>query len=160
MKVRRMMLVVMACLLLSMPAAMADERTAYVVVDAGSVLNVRMLPSLGADVLFVMERGESLSVDSLGRDGWAQVSRAGDFGFCRIEYLSDTPPMEPERYLTTANKLRVRKLPNGDSVRKLGKGVQVLVTGWLTDEDSVTWAKVDGGYIDADYLAPDDETTQ
>ena len=157
MNVRRMMPVLLLCLMLAAPAAQAEERTAYVVVEAGSVLNVRMNPGLSADVLFVMERGETLTIDGMRRDGWVEVSRAGDFGYCRIEYLSDAEPADPEPYVTTAGKLHVRQLPGGDSVRKLKKGVQVMVTGWLTDENGTTWARVDDGYINVAYLTPADE---
>jgi uncharacterized protein YgiM (DUF1202 family) len=150
-----MLAALLACLMLAAPAALADERAAYVLVEVGSVLNVRTHPRLKAEVLFVMERGEALIVDDVRQDGWAEVSRAGDFGYCRIEYLSDEPPADPQPYTTTAGKLRLRQLPNGDTVRKLGKGKQVMVTGWFTDADGVQWAKVDGGYIDADYLTPE-----
>lgn len=152
MKLRRMFIALLAFVMLAAPYAHAEEHTAYVLVDADSVLNVRTNPSLGADVLFVMERGETLTVDAVQDGGWAEVSRAGDFGYCRIEYLSDEPPAEPTAYTTTVGKLRLRKAPGGDTVRKLKKGVQVMVCGWFTDADGVTWAKVEGGYIDAEFL--------
>ena len=156
MNLRRMFISLLAFLMLAAPSARAEERTVYVMVDADSVLNVRTNPSLGADVLFVMERGETLTVDDVQESGWAEVSRAGDSGYCRVEYLSDEPPTVPQPYTTTAGKLRLRKAPGGNTVRKLKKGVQVLVSGWITDADGVTWARVDGGYIDASYLAVTD----
>lgn len=141
-------------------AARADGTTAYVLVDADSVLNVRMHPNLSADVVFRMERGETLSVDQLDGDGWAEVSRAGDFGYCRIEYLSEEPPADPQPYTATIGKLRVRALPGGEPVRKLRKGEAVVVLSWLHDADGTLWARITDGYVMAAYLAPADQAAE
>jgi uncharacterized protein YgiM (DUF1202 family) len=147
------------CLLYSLPAH-ADTDTAYVLVEAGSVLNVRTHPSLGADVVFRMERGETLNVDQLDGNGWAEVSRAGDFGYCRIAYLSENPPADPQPYTATVGKLRVRTLPGGETVRKLHKGEAVAVLGWLHDADGTLWARTADGYVMGAYLAPVEDSEQ
>ncbi|NCB35975.1 MAG: SH3 domain-containing protein [Clostridia bacterium] len=133
-------------------AAEEDTRTVYVLVSEDSVLNVRMLPKLGADVLFCADRGDPLLVQSIQKDGWVEVSRAGDYGYCRIEYLSDEPPGEPEAYTTTVGELRLRRVPGGETLRKLDKDIPVTVLGRVTDQDGVQWARLTDGFVMARFL--------
>lgn len=139
-------------------AAEEDARTVYVLVSEDS-LNVHMLPKLSADVLFYAERGEALTVHSIQKDGWVEVSRAGDYGYCRIEYLSDDPPGDPEPCVTTVGELRLRRVPGGETLRKLDKDTQVMVLGRVTDQDGVRWARLTDGFVMARYLteATDDD---
>lgn len=149
---KRFIIILALLVLLSGQFAIAERKTVYVLADESSVLNVRELPRIGAEKVFEMERGETLTMDSLDKYGWACVSRAGDFGYCRVEYLTDKPPEEATVYQTTVGKLKVRDVPGGDTVRKLKNGATVMVTGWITDIDGTQWAHVEGGYVMARYL--------
>jgi len=157
---RWMALWVVMVLVLGLAAALAEADTVYVLVDADSCLNVRMLPSLRAEMVFVMERGEELTVREIQEDGWVKVSRAGDWGYCRIEYLSDRPPAEPALYAASVAKLRLRKVPGGDTIRKLAKGERVEVLGCITDADGVQWARVQQGFIQAGLLTKIEATAE
>ena len=132
----------------------SDTVQMYVFVAEGSWLNVRETPKAHANVTLRMERGEVLTVYSLGVNGWAEVGRAGDSGYCRIEYLSDDLPGEPVQYTTMVGKLHVRTLPfeKAETVCKLQKGVNVAVLGMVTVDD-VQWARVENGFIQSGFLA-------
>jgi len=118
------------------------------------VLNIREQPKAHALITFKMERGESLKVYGISADGWAEVSRAGDSGYCRVEFLCDSLPDAPIACTTTVDKLRIRTLPSdkADTVKKLRKGKQVEVLAFLTC-DGIQWARVASGFIMADYLS-------
>lgn len=141
------------CLLLSPAKAEEEPVTRYVLVEAGSWLNIRERPAAHADVMIRMERGEELLVYAIDTNGWAEVARAGDSGYCRVEYLCDTPPDAPLVYTASVDQLRVRVLPSAGATtaRKLRKGTQVTVLAFLTC-DGITWARTSGGFIMAEYL--------
>jgi uncharacterized protein YgiM (DUF1202 family) len=126
--------------------------TMYAVVEGDSWLNVREKPKEHAAITLRLNRGDAVKVYGIDEYGWADISRAGDPGFCRIEYLSDTAPIEPETCVTTEGKVNVRKLPGGKPVRKLARGDSVTVTCWVTDADGVTWANIGDGFVMKAYL--------
>jgi uncharacterized protein YgiM (DUF1202 family) len=148
---------VFAVVLIATATAEEAPSTKYVLVDTGSWLNIRERPEAHATVVIRMERGEALQVYAISADGWAEVARAGDSGYCRVEFLCDALPDTPAPYTAAADKLRVRALPNAkaDTVQKLRKGKQVEVLAFLTCEDT-RWARVHGGFIMADYLSAED----
>ena len=144
-------------LLMTAPGAVAEEElTAYALVNADSCLNVREAPGLNRAVVIRLDRGDAVTVLEQRTDGWAYVERAGDYGYCRMEYLTDEPPEEPEVYVTSAGKVNLRALPGGKALRKLKKGMTVTVLGWITDTDGVRWARLADGYVMADFLEPED----
>jgi len=151
-------IVVMLALLLIVSAANAEEEQSptgmVVYVAEESWLNIRERPSGDAPVTIRMERGDALDVYSVDKNGWAEIGRAGDSGYCRVEYLLDTLPSELVEYTTTVNHLRVRKLPSDHAmaVRKLRKGATVSVLGFVT-MDGERWARVESGFIMAGYLS-------
>lgn len=135
------------------PPAMAEEPTTmYVLVEEGSCLRVHERASMGSGVCMRLDRGDELTVYDVDKYGWAEISRAGDPGYCRIEYLSNQPPTDPTEYVTNAGKVNVRKTPGGDMVRKLERGETVTVTGWMTDKDGTEWANIGDGYVMAEFL--------
>ncbi len=143
--------------LIDMASAEEAPITRYVLVDEGSKLNIHERPEQRAYIPFKMERGEALKVYGISADGWAEVSRAGDSGYCRVEFLCDALPDAPTTCTATVDKLRVRALPNdkADTVKKLRKGKQVTVLAFLTC-DGIQWARVASGYIMADYLSAEE----
>jgi uncharacterized protein YgiM (DUF1202 family) len=149
------LLVALVLLMVLMSTASAEEApvTKVVLVDAGSWLNVREFPKAHAEVTYRMERGEELKVYSVSESGWAKVTRAGDSGYCRVEYLCDGLPDTERIYCASADKLRVRTLPSAkaSAAKKLRKGESVTVLAFLTVDD-IQWARVSAGFIMADYL--------
>jgi uncharacterized protein YgiM (DUF1202 family) len=145
---------VFALVLLTTATAEEAPSTKYVLVDTGSYLKIRERPEAHATVVIRMERGEALQVYAIHADGWAEVARAGDSGYCRVEFLCDALPDTPIACTSSVDKLRVRALPSveADTVQKLRKGKQVEVLAFLTCEDT-RWARVAGGFIMADYLS-------
>lgn len=124
----------------------------YVLVPDGEILMVRYNPKPHADIVLKLNRGDNVKVYGISDDGWADISRAGDPGYCRIEFLTSKPPEEPADYITTAGKVNVRKVPGGTRVRKLGNGETVSVIGWVTDADGTEWADVGDGFVMKKYL--------
>lgn len=131
--------------------AATDERasspTLYALVDEGSCLNVREHPHLGATVTLRLSRGDAVSLCSLRPDGWAQIDRAGDPGYCRVEYLTDAPPDAPVDAEVAVKNLRVRAIPGGKVLRKLQKGDTVSVYGWIPDTDGNRWANIGDSFV-------------
>lgn len=138
------------------PASLADDgsRTAYVLVSAKSWLNVRERPAAHAAITLRLTRGDALTVYHIDSAGWAEVSRAGDPGFCRARYLCDTPPGEPLPCVTTAGKVNLRAAPSGKAVGRLSCGQAVTVLGTLTDDQGDCWALLANGFVRARYLSP------
>lgn len=130
----------------------AEPTPMYVLVSDGSWLNVRESPKPHAAITIRLTRGDQVDVYGISTDGWADIGRAGDPGYCRIEYLSDQLPTESESYTTTVGKVNVRMAPSGKMVRKLSKGAVVSVIGWVTDADGVEWANVGDGFVAKKYL--------
>ena len=124
----------------------------FVLVPEGEILNVRYNPKPHSDIVLKLDRGESVKVYGISDDGWADIGRAGDPGYCRIEYLTSTPPTEPADYITTVGKVNVRKVPGGKPVRSLGKGETVSVIGWVTDADGTEWANIGDGFVMKKFL--------
>lgn len=145
-------LAAIALWILAPPAMAEDPTTMYVLVEEGSCLRVHERASMGSGVCMRLDRGDELTVYDVDKYGWAEISRAGDPGYCRIEYLSDQPPTDPVEYVTNAGKVNVRKTPGGDMVRKLERGETVTVTGWMTDKDGTAWANIGEGYVMAEFL--------
>ncbi|MEA4999652.1 MAG: SH3 domain-containing protein [Candidatus Limiplasma sp.] len=145
---------VFATVLLNTASAEEAPVTKYVLVDAGSCLNIREFPKAHAKVIIRMERGEELQVNSVSATGWADVVRAGDGGYCRVEYLCDDLLDAATDYTAATDKLRIRALPNAKAttVKKLRKGDAVSVEAFRT-LDGVQWARVSAGFIMADYLS-------
>lgn len=155
-----LLLLALVFLLVLLANATAEEvpDTRFVLVDAGSWLNIRERPEAHAEVTIRMERGEALQVYSVSANGWAEVARAGDSGYCRVEFLCDELPDSPVSMTAMADKLRVRTLPDAKAttVKKLRKGAQVTVEAYLT-VDGIQWAHAAGGFIMADYLTAEDD---
>ena len=136
--------------LLSLASA---ETTVYVNVHEDSSLTVRELPKLSAARVFSMDRGEQLLMETMDKYGWVSVSRAGDSGYCRVEYLSDSEPSTPVTYRTTARNVRVRDLPSATAttVDKLALHSEISVLTTIT-VDGLTWARVEQGFIQLRFL--------
>ena len=90
-------------LYLGIVSATAEGQTMYVctVEDA---LNVREGKGLHYDRVFWADRGDALDLIKI-EGKYALVGRAGDFGWCPLEYLSDKPPVDklPEDWLVVEN---------------------------------------------------------
>lgn len=136
----------------SSAAAEDGSRTAYVLVDAQSWLNVRERPEAHAAVTLRLTRGDAVTVCRIDATGWAEVSRAGDPGYCRARYLCDAPPADAEACVAAAGKLNVRAAPGGRVVGRLARGEAVTVLGTLTDDGGDRWAILPGGFVLARYL--------
>lgn len=133
----------------------ANAATAYVNVEEGSYLNARSAPGHGF-IEAHLERGWEVEVVSVS-DGWAEVVGVGECYICYVaaEYLSDEPPGDPMPYVVVSDgRVRVRAQPNGQTTRWLRPGAKVIVTGWLT-VDNVRWARINNGYVMAEYLKED-----
>lgn len=133
-------------------AAEDGSRTAYVLVHAQSWLNVRERPEADAPVTLRLTRGDQLTVCRIDAAGWAEVSRAGDPGYCRARYLCDAPPDAPVACVATTGKLNVRAAPGGRTVGRLRRGEAVAVLGTLTDDGGTCWAILPDGFVLARYL--------
>ena len=149
------LLFALVLLLMLLNTASAEDSfvTKYVLVGSDSWLNIREHPKAHAAVTIRMERGEALQVYAVSKDGWAEVARAGDGGYCRVEFLCDELPDSPVAMTASVDKLRVRALPDAKAttVKKLRKGDQATVTAFLT-LDGIQWAHVAGGFLMVDYL--------
>ncbi len=132
--------------------AYADTGTPmYVCVREGSTLNARAEPVDGR-VEMRLERGDEIDCVRIA-DGWAEVLVGGtERLYVAAEYLSSAPPEAPAQYTVTANgRVRVRKEPGGETAAWVHPGDAVTVYAWRED-GAGNWARVDGGYIMADYL--------
>ena len=133
----------------------ANAATAYVVVEEDSYLNARSAPGHGT-VEAHLERGWEVEVVSVD-NGWAKIIGVGECYTCYVaaEFLSDEPPCDPVACIVTApGRVRVRESPNGRTAQWLKPGDTVMVNNWLT-VDNVRWARINNGYVMAEYLKED-----
>lgn len=133
--------------------ALDSGRTVYVMVAESSWLNIRERPEAHAPVTLRLTRGDELTVYRIGTDGWAEVCRAGDPGYCRAAYLCDDAPADAVRCRTAAPRLKVRAAPGGKVLRRLRQNTPLTVRGWLTDDDGARWANIGDGFVLASCLA-------
>lgn len=127
-------------------------REMYVLVEESSWLNIRERPAADAPVTLRLTRGDAISAYAMDEDGWVEVSRAGDPGYCRVEYLTEQPPQTPVTCVATVGKLNVRALPNGKVVGRLRRGDAITVLGQMTDAQGEAWANTGDGYVLSRYL--------
>ncbi len=124
-------------------ATSAEGQALYCTANA---VNVRESPVDG-HVLLRLDRGDQVLLQEEA-DGWCRVDRAGDIGWVKMDYLSDTEPSaEPVTATVTGGRLALRDKPDGKRVGWLKDGQEVTVTGSLDG-----WARVDGGWVDREYL--------
>ena len=92
-------LIAMGMILWAGVSARAEGQTMYVCTETDP-LNVRDAPDIHSDWVFRLDRGEPVTVLEI-KNGWAYVSRCGDYGWAWAEYLADTPPVDklPEGWL-------------------------------------------------------------
>lgn len=119
-------------------------------------LNLRVSPSMDADILTEMKFGSKLTYYGL-INGWAEVEFDGKAGYCGASYLTGTKP--PTRYrVTTA--LRMRKGPSVLYPTKLvvKGGSIVQYTGNSESFLGTTWREVEYGdylgWMSSKYLDP------
>lgn len=133
------------------PAWAEEGKTLYVTVEAGSYLKLRDSPRDG-DLRVRMERGEAVTLIEAKGD-WAYVACGSEYGWASREYLSTVPPADgPQSAEIISNgRVALRDKPDGSRLKWLHPGDPVIVYGWL-DGAGASWARVDGGYVDADYI--------
>jgi len=101
-----------------------------------------------------LTRGDELTLYGIGEGGWAEVCRAGDTGYCRVEYLCDDSPGDVQRLRSAVSKLKVRATPGGKVLCRLRRGEEVTVRGYLTDDTGAVWANIGIGFVKASCLEP------
>lgn len=141
-------------MLLLFPACSAAE-TLYVDVAYGSGLNVREWPDTESGIISTVKRGDAVTVIQTD-DGWSRCERVADNkgGWVKTDYLSTDPPeMIPtgEYRIVADGRVDLRKKPNGKHVLWLDAGKTITVKDWA-EVDSVLWAIVKGGAVNAKYL--------
>ncbi len=137
------------------PMPGAFPTTMYVSVEAGSCLNVREKPSTAGAVVFRLERGEEVSAEQI-RSGWAYVSRAGDYGWASLEFLSlGTQDVEAVVSIQSPGRVRMRARPDGPLIGWLEDGQTVTLLGEV-DGETCRWARIRvrsrQGYVMRQYV--------
>lgn len=136
------------------PACAEDipSHTMYVCVSEGSTLNVRSTPETDGFREGYLQRGDEVEVYSIS-DGWAAIDFGKNLFYCSSSYLSDNPPSDRVPYMVSSSgRVRVRDVPDGQFVRWVNPGDEVIVVGWQTI-GSVQWAILTDGSIMAEYLS-------
>ncbi|WP_445488675.1 SH3 domain-containing protein [Niallia sp. 03133] len=146
-----------------------EEIKKYVVVDKGSTLNVRKLPSTSSSVITKLKNGEEVFV-STEANGWSKITINGQTGYVSSEFLkksdaskkistvskSTTSQKTIVKYINVdkGSSLNMRTKPSDKSsiIVKLAKGVSVTYYS-----ESNGWAKVKvygkEGYVASKYLS-------
>lgn len=130
--------------------AVATEPTVmYVHVREGTFLNGRREPNKQSPVLVRLWRGDTVEVVAAKND-WVQITggEAGTawcYAACLRSYPLDTDPI---LYTVASNgRVRVRKEPDGKTVRYVNNGDAVMVQ-FVIDG----WAYIESGYIMTEFL--------
>lgn len=132
------------------------EETRYVNVKYGSYLNARDFSDTQSRLVGRLNRGQVVTVTEES-DGFCKVLfvSGNTSGWVSSEFLSAEKPYEiPIGKYTTTSKVRVREdhSSNSEVVIKLKRGKVVTVKDFFEDDSGITWAIVNGGYINMEFL--------
>ncbi|MEK4440936.1 SH3 domain-containing protein [Niallia sp. FSL K6-0077] len=138
---------------LFMDEAHAASVTKYVEVNKGSVLNVRVGPSISTSVVTTLKAGEKVSVLS-ETNGWSKVDVDGKIGYVSSSYLR-TKQESFVKYVSIdpSSTLNVRESAStkANVVTKLKNNTKVEVIS-----ESNGWAKIKvngiNGYVSSQYI--------
>ncbi|MEK5054468.1 SH3 domain-containing protein [Niallia sp. FSL K6-0212] len=138
---------------LFMEEAHAASVTKYVEVNKGSVLNVRVGPSISTSVVTTLKAGEKVNVLS-ETNGWSKVEVDGKIGYVSSSYLI-TKQVSSVKYVSVdpSSTLNVRESAStkANVVTKLKNNTKVEVVS-----DSNGWAKIKvngiNGYVSSQYI--------
>ena len=138
---------------LFMDEAHAASVTKYVEVNKGSVLNVRVGPSISTSVVTTLKAGEKVSVLS-ETNGWSKVDVDGKIGYVSSSYLT-TKQESFVKYVSIdpSSTLNVRESAStkANVVTKLKNNTKVEVIS-----ESNGWAKIKvngiNGYVSSQYI--------
>ena len=138
---------------LFMDEAHAASVTKYVEVNKGSVLNVRVGPSINTSVVTTLKAGEKVSVLS-ETNGWSKVDVDGKIGYVSSSYLT-TKQESFVKYVSIdpSSTLNVRESAStkANVVTKLKNNTKVEVIS-----ESNGWAKIKvngiNGYVSSQYI--------
>ncbi|MEK4651306.1 SH3 domain-containing protein [Niallia sp. FSL W8-0954] len=138
---------------LFMDEAHAASVTKYVEVNKGSVLNVRVGPSISTSVVTTLKAGEKVSVLS-ETNGWSKVDVDGKIGYVSSSYLT-TKQESFVKYVSIdpSSTLNVRESAStkANIVTKLKNNTKVEVIS-----ESNGWAKIKvngiNGYVSSQYI--------
>jgi len=116
-------------------------------------VRVRAEPSTEANVLAVVQSGESVTVLAHDPAGWSQVKVGNATGFIRSDFLRFPIGSDPATFSTTSGvNVRAEASTSSDVVRTVASGASVEVL----EHDPAGWSKVkaggDTGYIRSDFL--------
>ncbi|MFP5108404.1 SH3 domain-containing protein [Neobacillus sp. C211] len=113
-------------------------KTKYVDVIYGSSLNMRSSAAGSASIVTKLSRGTLVTILSEG-NGWAKVAANGKTGYVSTQYLSLTPPFNPNTTSGTIDKvIESYDIPLSDLVQK-----QMAVKP-QTDKSYDTYIRADG----------------
>jgi mannosyl-glycoprotein endo-beta-N-acetylglucosaminidase len=113
-------------------------KTKYVDVIYGSSLNMRSSAAGSASIVTKLSRGTLVTILSEG-NGWAKVAVNGKTGYVSTQYLSTTPPFNPNTTSGTIDKvIESYDIPLSDLVQK-----QMAVNP-QTDKSYDTYIRADG----------------
>lgn len=135
-----------------MIAITAMAETVYVYVNTEKDgLRFHMQPNKKSSVEYTLEKGEKVELMSI-KDGWAECNVWCDVLYCSVDFISEVPPDDEslgEYKVVAKGPVIVRNRPSkdGDLVRKIKPKKTIEVIGWLNG-----YAKVEGGFINGDYL--------
>ncbi|MFP7396117.1 SH3 domain-containing protein [Niallia circulans] len=138
---------------LFMEEAHAASVTKYVEVNKGSVLNVRVGPSISTSVVTTLKAGEKVNVLS-ETNGWSKVEVDGKIGYVSSSYLT-TKQVSSVKYVSVdpSSTLNVRESAStkANVVTKLKNNTKVEVVS-----ESNGWAKIKvngiNGYVSSQYI--------
>ncbi len=138
---------------LFMEEAHAASVTKYVEVNKGSVLNVRVGPSISTSVVTTLKAGEKVNVLS-ETNGWSKVEVDGKIGYVSSSYLI-TKQVSSVKYVSVdpSSTLNVRESAStkANVVTKLKNNTKVEVVS-----ESNGWAKIKvngiNGYVSSQYI--------
>nr|WP_285850574.1 SH3 domain-containing protein [Niallia circulans] len=136
-----------------MEEAHAASVTKYVEVNKGSVLNVRVGPSISTSVVTTLKAGEKVNVLS-ETNGWSKVEVDGKIGYVSSSYLI-TKQVSSVKYVSVdpSSTLNVRESAStkANVVTKLKNNTKVEVVS-----ESNGWAKIKvngiNGYVSSQYI--------
>ena len=127
----------------------------------GDEVNIRPTASTHMKNLGFLYFGDPIEIDYF-RGEWAYSStvKTEDIGgWVHASWLSLYMPelVEDEVYIVNHRRVNVRKSPNGEQIKRVGIGHEVIVTKFIADQNGDWWAETNEGWIMYEFLSPKEE---
>lgn len=122
----------------------------------GDDVSIRSGASTRCERLGYLMVNDKIEIDRVKNNwGYSSTVRTEDIGgWVSMDWLSSEPVeiVDNEIYIVNHNRVNLREKPNGEQIKRVNRGHELVVEMFICDEDSVWWAKTTSGWIMCEFI--------